>query len=90
MFVGSIPEGGPVPTSDNGQPVLYNASFLATNLLPHNPARGDGSFIRITGNDPATNQFDDSTLAQTLNAFSHFAFAYTGGTHLLVDFQGMH
>lgn len=89
MFIGSVSEGGSIPTSNNGHTVLRNASFLATELLPHNPARGDGSFIRITGNDPSTNQFDDSTLAQTLNAFSHFIFVHTGGTHLLVDFQGM-
>ena len=90
MFVGSVPEGGPIPSSDSGCQVICNASFLVTNLLPHNPARGDGSFIRVTGNDTSTNQYDDSTLAQTLNAFSHFMFAHTGGTNLLVDFQGIH
>jgi Alpha-kinase family len=74
--------------SSDGQRILQNPSFLATSLLHHNPARGDAAFIRITGNDPSVPQSNSMPLAQTLNAFAHFAYAYTGGTHLLVDFQG--
>lgn len=88
MFVGTLLQGASVPVSSKGQHSLQNPSFLATSLLHHNPARGDATFIRITGNDPSTPQSDSTPLAQTLNAFAHFVFAYTGGTHLLVDFQG--
>lgn len=89
MFVGAIPEGGAIPKSTDGRGILHNASFLATKLLPHNPARGDASLIHIAGNDPSTTTYDNTSLAQTLNAFSHFVFVYTGGHHLLVDYQGL-
>ena len=41
------------------------------------------------GNDPSIEAYDKGSLAQTLNAFSHFVFAHTGGYHLLVDYQGL-
>ena len=89
LFVGAIPEDQLIPQADDGHPILYNTSFIATNFLPHNPARGDGSFTRITGNDPSATVYDNSTLGKMLNAFSHFTFVHTGGCHLLVDYQGM-
>lgn len=88
MFVGTILGGEPAPMSLGGRRILQNPSFLATSLLHHNPARGDAAFIRVTGNDPSVPQLNSTPLAQTLNAFAHFAYAHTGGTHLLVDFQG--
>jgi hypothetical protein len=87
LFVGVVTED--VPTSSNGHPVLRNGSFIATNFLPHNSARGDSLLIRITGNDPSVPIGDNTPLGKTLNAFSHFSFVHTGGCHLLVDYQGM-
>ena len=89
LFVGVIPEDRTIPSTGDGGPIFLNTSFIATNFLHHNPARGDSSFIRITGNNPAADVYDNSALSKTLNAFSHFTFVHTGACHLLVDYQGI-
>ena len=89
MFVGMLSVDDAALIASEGRHILQNPSFLATSLLHHNPARGDATFICITGNDPSVPQSNPTPLAQTLVTFSHFVYAHTGGTHLLVDFQGM-